>query len=158
MNAQTVKVKKKNSLEKRLLKWGGGFLLLALIAFAFMPRNGTEKYGLCKVFLELNIPYPLTLRILQVEEVGNRADIIYSDMDGFGYDTISRLRCQFSTLSNGNIVLKDYQFDDYKRPLEKKNKDIADFNRSIPTLMQNLPSLALPTPLPDNITDLKTSE
>lgn len=157
MNAKPTPVKKKDNT-KRLMMLAGAVVILLLTASFFMPHKGTERYGLCRVFLELSSPFPLSLRILEVEEVGGRTDIIYSDIDGFGYESVSRLRCIFSSQPDGSIVMKDYQFDDYKRPPEQKKRVISDFNRAIPTLMLNLPSLSIPAPLSDDIADLKISD
>jgi hypothetical protein len=155
MNVTLVTKTAKKSTQKKWIIGGSALVFVLLILALFMPAYGSERYGLCRVFLELSAPYPLTIRILQVDEVGPRTDIIYSDMDGFGYEAVSRLRCQFSSTPTGQIVLKDYIFDDYKRPPEEVASNIERFNKSIPILMENLPNLALPAPLSKDISALK---
>lgn len=74
---------------------GGLVVLILLIIIASQPRQGTMGYGICKVFLELNVPFPQTLGISKVLENRRMARIQYTHTDAFGQFKISRLECKY---------------------------------------------------------------
>lgn len=157
MSAKSVKQK---TIKKKLpwLKISGGLIVLILGVSLFMPQSGTERFGLCRIFLELNVPYPLTLRLLQVEETATNVDIIYSDLDGFGYESISKLRCKFGISPKGEKQMVDFQFDDYKRDPVEKAETLKHFNAALPTMLLTLPDLTYPDPISEDIAEYRAED
>lgn len=92
--------KRKQQKQKgnKLLIYGGigfVFLLLVFAAFSTPTRYGTVKYGICKIIMEQNVPFPDTLQVVQVVERPKFARILYSHTDAFGQYRFSKIQCNF---------------------------------------------------------------
>lgn len=92
--------KRKQQKQKgnKLLIYGGigfVFLLLVFAAFSTPTRYGTVKYGICKIIMEQNVPFPDTLQVVQVVERAKFARILYSHTDAFGQYRFSKIQCNF---------------------------------------------------------------
>lgn len=76
-----------------------GVVLLVLFAvYASMSttiRYGSVKYGICRIILEKNVPFPQTLQLARVIERAKYVRILYSHIDSFGQYRYSSIQCDF---------------------------------------------------------------
>lgn len=144
--------KRKKTIKRTLII---SFLLLFsyFVYFLFAPFKGTIAFGICKTFLELNIPYPDTLRLSEVSFTRNGSiKIWYTHIDSFGQFRMEPFICAFKKdEKTGGSVLGEVKMG--KVTLDPKAVD--SFNNSIPYLVTNPPDLTLPWPLPDSLEGLK---
>lgn len=90
------KTKKKTNWTLYLsIGFGVVAVITILIIIASQPRQGTLGYGVCKVLLNLNVPFPKTVNISAVRETGKLARIQYTHTDAFGQYQLSRIECQY---------------------------------------------------------------
>lgn len=80
----------------------GGVIAVILIIFVVhssMPqtRQGTWRYGVCKVFLERLSEYPSNLKILTVAEKQNAAQIGYISTNSYGSQESELIECFYNT-------------------------------------------------------------
>jgi len=123
----------------------------------FLPRFGTARYGICKVYLELHDPYPSFLEYVAAEEYGGAVIIDYNKTDAFGQRTLNRIRCNFNTTDpekSMEMVSVDVNGRLYESPIESP-EEIKKFAPGIPSLLVNKPSAVLPKGLPANVKDYK---
>jgi hypothetical protein len=166
MNQGTTAPKKTETKEERnkkrkkmIFRGGIGGVVLLIFGGLYMlsfPQQGTMAYGLCKTFLELNVRYPGTLHLSEVEMFTTSARIWYAQVDSFGEYRLEPIQCYFKpdeTEQVPFVMEKAYYSTTDLRPVEPKK--IAEFNRSLPVLFANPPNLDLPWKLPDSLGDLK---
>ena len=104
-------------------------------------------FGICKVFLELNVRYPNTLRINTVEEIGTFVRIWYTQTDSFGEYRMEPIQCYYKPDEKLGFILDKVTVRRREVDPEKVNR----FNKTIPIILQYPPDLTLPTPLPDSL-------
>ena len=126
-------------------------LIGLLISLGLMPHKGSKAFGTCKVFLELNVQYPDTLRLSGVKESANWVRIWYVQTDSFGEYKMERMQCFFKEHPEYGFELEKVTV----RRREIEQSKIDSFNRSLPVVFQNLPDLTLPSPLPTNLRSLQ---
>ena len=126
-------------------------LIGLLISLGLMPHKGSKAFGTCKVFLELNVQYPDTLRLSGVKESANWVRIWYVQTDSFGEYKMERMQCFFKEHPEYGFELEKVTV----RRREIEQSKIDSFNRSLPVVFQNLPDLTLPSPLPTNSRSLQ---
>ncbi len=145
----------KKKLRKKQIKRGGiGTLALLFIYWVytlFIPYEGTMAFGICKVFLELNVRYPNTLRISTVEETGTSVRIWYTQTDSFGEYRMEPIQCYFKPDEKYGFILEKITI----RRREVDPQRIENFNRILPVIFKYPPDLMLPTPLPDSLDGLQ---
>lgn len=134
----------------------GGVFLIIVIAVVVSAswetaRQGTWRYGLCKVFLERYSQYPTNIKILTTGEKQNSAQIGYLTTNSYGSRESQLMECFYNT-ANGRVELNKVTLD--RKPLPKSA--IKEFNKTIPIIMarQDL-NLDLPPRLSMTIEDLK---
>lgn len=148
--AQKEKAKKKNWF--RLAGSGVGVALLFwLINFLFTPFKGDARFGVCKVFLENYVRYPTHLRVSSVEDFGNSLRIWYAQTDAFGAYRLESMQCFFKYDEQRGTIVEKITVN--RLPVDQKRIDA--FNVVLPVVLQNLPDLTFPTPLPDSLGDLQ---
>jgi hypothetical protein len=136
-----IKVPKIN--EKRLFKFGGGgiaALMLIMMVFSCQPEEGGMTYGICSTFLELNTPYPETLRYRAVDQSTTVVWIEYTSIDPFGEYKIDRIECRFGAGPDGFARVTSISRG--RRPVDKEIVD--EFNRSLPAIVASNPNRILP--------------
>lgn len=126
---------------------GGLFLWWAYIAL-FTYGKSSMAYGVCKVFLEQQVEYPLELRYSSVQDFAQMVRIWYVQHDSFGSTRFEMIDCYFKKDGSG---LDKVEIN--RRQLE--NSLIESFNKSIPAIMAYPPDLTYPPGLPSNIKALK---
>lgn len=138
-------------------KWIGigiGAIIVLASLYAFLgpdTREGTWRYGACKVFLELSTTFPRTLSIIAVSENRNGAKIVYNQKNPYGHTQTQLMECTFRQEGN-QVSLSRVTID---RRAFHDEVLIADFNRSLPSVLANLPDLTYPKRPPSKLEDLK---
>lgn len=140
---------------KKLIKrsaWGGGALFFAYAIYwlFFIPFKGGMTYGICKTFLELNLPFPSTMGIARVEDFGMSVRIWYTHIDAFGEYRMEPIQCFFRQDPERGPVIDKITIR--RREIEKSI--VETFNSVLPAIAANPPDLTIPAPPPDNLRDL----
>ncbi|MCK6418834.1 MAG: hypothetical protein L6Q57_07855 [Alphaproteobacteria bacterium] len=140
---------------KSLIIAGGtlfGVILAGLLFNSFMaPKKGGMPYGLCRVFLELQVQYPETLRIGMVEVFKDSTRIWFTQIDGFGSYRNEPIQCYFHREDGRGWVMDRALIS--RRAVDPRR--IAAFNRSLPVFSEYPPDLTLPYEVPNQLRDLK---
>lgn len=153
--AQSSIQKKKQLAKKKKIKRGatfGGIAVLAYIIYLlFVPYKGSMAFGICKVFLEMNVQYPEHLRYSTVEEFDMWVRIWYTQTDAYGQYRLEPIQCFFKPDERYGFILDKVTV----RRREVDRKKVTEFNKTIPLIVANPPDLTLPTPLPDTLKNLR---
>ncbi len=152
------KLKEKRAKEKKQrLKQGliFGFLGLFgwLLYYLFAPFQGGISYGICKTYLELNIPYPQTLLLSEVVITrGGSVRIWFTHIDAFGSYRLDSFQCTFAV---DEQTKASYLAEVKIGKLNIDPIEVERFNVSIPYLVANPPDLTLPVPIPDSLQSIE---
>lgn len=148
-------LKSAKTLKTKRIKQGalGSFILFLIwiIYMLFVPYKGGMTFGVCKVFLELYVPYPSTLRLSTVDDLGSSVRIWYTHSDSFGQYQLEPIQCFYREDPNLPFALDRVTV----RRRELDAARIETFNHSLPTIFANPPDLSLPWPLEDSLKDLQ---
>ncbi|MFP4313782.1 MAG: hypothetical protein ACLFR0_05585 [Alphaproteobacteria bacterium] len=146
---------KKKALRKKRLKQAVILFFIALIGygiwFLFKPFKQGMNYGICKVFAELQVPYPYTIYYSEVIEFSDSVRIWFSYLDSFGDYRLVPIQCYFAPHER-------YGFGVSQVTIGRREIDpdvVERFNASIPAIVSNPPDLIYPTPLPNDPADLQ---
>jgi hypothetical protein len=146
----TKKTKKKMRMRTKVALSVIG-VLSVLIWFGMQPIVGTIRYGICKTFIELQIPYPPTLQINTVEEYEQAVRIYFSHIDAFGSSRLNMIECSFRPDPRTGLALERVRLNREDLPEE----DLKSFNLTIPFIIQNPPDLRLPVFKGEDLMHLK---
>ena len=116
----------------------------------FIPYKGTMAFGICKVFLELNVQYPSTIEVSNVEEFATSVRVWYSHSDSFGEFRMEPIQCYFKADEELGFILDKVTVRRREIDPELVNK----FNQSLAVVLQNPPDLTLPPPPDDSLKNL----
>jgi hypothetical protein len=127
------------------------FLLAYGIYWLFKPFEKGLSFGVCKVFIELSVPYPDSIHYSEVIEFADSVRVWYSYYDTFGDFRLQQTQCFFAPdekygMSVSSILVGRLEVDPEK---------VALFNNSLPSIFKNPPDLTYPEPLPNDIGQLK---
>lgn len=139
-------VDKKKKRNRKLWWSGGGFLLFCLAIYALYKPQATIHYGVCKVYLELNEPYPQKMKYLAMEDFGQMVRVIYRKIDSFGLVSVNVAECTFK-IENNRVTPYLLSVDingKYKTYRAEEPARIEAFNKSVPVIEQNPPDLSIP--------------
>lgn len=155
---------RKKALSTEGIKYGVGGVITIFILFAIIqsctPRKGTLLYGICKSFLELQIPYPETIYYARVEQYRKALRIYYNHLDSFGQYQREMIECSFYQDDVKGIQVESIYIDSIK-PITKKERAVGKgrlyqvekeyidlFNNSLSpaAIMSQDPDLILPKP------------
>ncbi len=115
--------------------------LLALLGiYSCQPRKGSMAYGICSTFLELNTPYPETLRFTDLEGSKTAVRIYFTNIDPFGEFKQEMIECTFGP--DEKMGMKLSQVMRNRRLVDPQL--VRDFNITLPTIMASDPYLILP--------------
>lgn len=146
--------KKKAARKKRMKKLitYGVILLVGYGAWMlFKPFKKGMNYGICKVFIELQVPYPYTLYYSEAIDFADYIRVWFSYLDSFGDYTLTKAECYFGPHEK-------YGFGLTRVIIGKREIDpeiVEKFNSSIPAIVTNPPDLTYPTPLPNDPKNLQ---
>lgn len=132
--------------------------VVVMIVQSCTPRKGTILYGMCKSFLEVQIPFPETIEHSFVEQYRKAIRIYFTHTDPFGQYQMEYIECSFFQDAAKGVQLESVYFDHVKKITETtrapgkgrlyavKEKHIEMFNnsRSPAAIVKNNPDLTLP--------------
>jgi len=147
--------------KKKKLYWAGGLSFFALIiAMAMVPAQGSIRYGICKVYIELNELYPEQIKYLSVED-GDPVKVFYKKVDPFGVSSVNSMECYFKRDNTGNFLNEISKIDingKYSKYEAEKPENIKKFNTGIGAIIANPPDLSIPSFSQNDISRYKESE
>lgn len=133
--------------KSKKLWWGlGGFLVILCVMLYFHTPQAGITYGVCKVYIELNEPYPEDLKYLSLFDAGKYLEIKYRKVDPFGVISINTARCVFRE-ENGAITpyLSSFDLNGKYRKYQAESPDkVKLFNNSVPAIVAHPPNLDIP--------------
>ena len=143
---QSAKPAQKKKKDVRIFWIAGiGIALLGLLVFLYKPQ-ATIHYGVCKVYLELNEPYPEKIKYLSLEDFGDSIRIIYRKIDPFGTVSVNIASCTY-LIEDGVVTpyLTAVDINGKNKSYEmEKQERIEAFNKSVPTIEAYPPDLTIP--------------
>lgn len=143
--------KKKRSSNRKKIFAGVAVLLGLIIYVGLQPLVGTPRYGVCRTFIELQLPYPETLQVNVVEESALAVRVYFSHIDAFGSSRLNMIECEYKTDRNLGLVLSSVYLNRVEMPKEM----VTMFNYTVPFVLANPPDLRLPRFRSDSLMDLK---
>lgn len=150
---------KKKKQRKRLIIAGVVCVLSYGVWWLFKPWQGGITFGVCKVFLELYVQNPRSLRLSTVDDFGDTVRIWFTQVDSFGEYRMEPIQCHFrhatpeDQLKYGNVSFVLDKVTVSRRELDPQR--VARFNAAIPGIVANPPDMTLPTPLADSLQGLQ---
>ena len=160
-----IKQKPKTKKINKKWLWGGIAVVSFLIFTVLYPQQGTTQYGICRTFIELSEQYPKEVTPLSVDDfirLGGPVKITYKKIDPFGIGSVNTIECTFKrdpTTGVPTTELQGVDINGKNRVYNAENTDyIARFNKGIPAILENMPSLDLPSFSLDNLAEYKDSE
>jgi hypothetical protein len=126
-------------------------LVIVLVVYAMQPKEGSMAYGICASFLELNIPYPHTVRHTDIEGSRTAVRIYFTHIDPFGEFKLQTIECKFGPDPNTGFRVTQIAFDPNRiNPATRQPVNLVDkktierFNMSLATIMASDPYRVLP--------------
>lgn len=145
----------KNLKKKTLLKRGGiglGVVLLGLlISMFFAPMKSTMAYGICKVFVEMRLQYPPTMKVNSVDTFSTSVRIWYTYTDSFGEYILEPIQCYYKPHETLPFALEKITI----RRREIAQDTVEAFNKILPVIFANPPDLTIPKPPKPGLKNLK---
>ncbi len=145
------KKKKKKSLEVKISwkKIGIGlavFFIGGLYYFGIQPIiiTGSQYFGVCRTYVELNVQFPSELRFIDVRErikkEGMLVEVEYMTYDSYGQHLANRGSCFFKRNEQQQVYLDSFRLKrgvsarKYLFAIEDPEK-IKSFNNTVPFLL-----------------------
>lgn len=144
------KKRKPMSTAKKIVLGVVAFLSL-IIFYGLQPLVGTPRYGACRTFIELQLPYPGTLQINYVDESATAVRVYYAYIDAFGSSKMNMIECEFRNDPRHGLVFSNVMVN--RQPVAREQID--SFNATMSYVLQNPPDLRLPKFRSDSLRDLK---
>lgn len=126
-------------------------LFCYLVYWLVKPYKSDMKYGICKVFIELQVPYPYTLYFSEVIDFNDSVRVWFSHYDSFGDYRLMPVQCYFGAHETYGMGLKRITIG--RREIDPEV--VARFNHSLPAVFAYPPDLVYPTPLPNDPAQLQ---
>ncbi len=142
--------KKKNN---RILMAIGGFAFLCYAGWwLFKPVKADARYGVCYTLLELNIPYPNTLRVIEIRNrITGAMTMWFNHIDAFGNYRTEEFTCGlFYNQDIGGFELRNMRVN----KVDVSDQKIASYNKSLIYINQNPRILNAPYDITGNLYDL----
>ena len=139
--------------KKKKLKIVGG-VLLALALFLWwglQPLKAGMVYGLCRSYLETELRYPTTYKIVQYDEYGTSMRLFYTYVDEYGGHRADMIECIAQPDPVNGYVVGDIKINRESIGPEK----VALFNKAIPGIIAANPDLRIPKYRGDDLQSLK---
>jgi hypothetical protein len=143
--------KKKKKLFNLGLAFAGLCFFIWALSYLFTPYKGDERFGVCKVFLENTVRFPMHLRLSSVEDFGTSIRIWYAQTDAFGAFKLESIQCFYKSDEQRGTFIEKITIN--RRAIDQSRVDA--FNAILPIVLQNLPDLTYPSPLPNSLNALK---
>ncbi len=128
--------------EKHIFYAVGGVVLLFVILglFSCQPKKGNMAYGICSTFLELNTPYPQTLRYTDLAVSGTAVRIYFTSIDPFGQYQQEMIECTYGP--DEKVGLRLNQVTRNRRPVDPEI--VRKFNETLPAVIKSDPYRVMP--------------
>lgn len=152
--AQKLASQKKLQKKKRFKKiaiLSGVLFFCYIVYWGLAPFQGTVGFAVCKTFLELNLSYPSTLRISEVNYLRDGSiRLWFTHIDAFGSYRMEPFQCFYKPdEATGAILLEKIKIG----TADKVFIDpvvVESYNKYLPFLMASKElDLTAPAPLPD---------
>lgn len=144
-----VPAKKKS---RKLLYAAIAIAILSLIIYVgLIPPKGSIKFGICQVFIEKTLSYPLQFRVVSAYEKPNEVRMEYTTINEYGEYMLSQVACVFRPDPVTTWALTEVQVSRKKLPQEM----VDAFNPTIPAILLNPPDLTLPYVPSEKLIDLQ---
>lgn len=131
---------------------------LFVIIQSCTPRKGSILFGMCSAFIEINVPFPETVRHIYVEQYRKAVRIYYTHVDSFGQTLQEDIECSFFQDPYKGVQLELVYFNNIKdvtkkSPVPGKGKlyqveqehiDLFNNSKSPSAIINSKPDLALP--------------
>lgn len=104
--AVSKKTDEQRARERKFILFGilGIIAVFALWSlYSAKPKNGPMTYGVCATLLELETPYPETIRHIALEGSASTIRIYFTTIDPFGQLKIEMFECKYSMDDRNNI-------------------------------------------------------
>ena len=135
------RIKKEKNFRQIMYGVGAALLLITLFGiYSCQPKKGSMAYGICSTFLELNTPYPETLRFTDLEGSRTAVRIYFTNIDPFGEFKQEMIECTFGP--DEKMGMKLAQVMRNRRLVDPEL--VREFNLTLPTIMASDPYLVLP--------------
>lgn len=146
------KPKKKRKLSgKKIAALLVGGVVCFILYVGFQPIKGTINFAICRVFAERNLVYPSTMRVMAAQERPQDVRLDVASVNQFGESMVTQVTCNFHTDAANLHRLSSVLINRRK----VSEREVAIFNTTIPYILANPPSLALPAPTPVALVDLQ---
>lgn len=128
------KTKSKKKKANWKLRLGIPFVLLVVfIWYGTRPILGTQDYALCRTFVELQLKYPQTLKILSSRKFQAEERVHYVYIGPYGERKIEIMSCKFGTdAETGQKIMVEATLN--RRPMPEKA--IRGFNQGLPYISE----------------------
>lgn len=156
------KLKKRKKLQRKLmtkrgLQFFGGLLFAYILWLGFKPFKASAEYGICYTMLELQIPYPDSL---YVSEVNTKRDgsmeMWYTHIDAFGGYRMESLICRVEYFQDPNTNVSTPKVTELRfNKINWDSKRLAYINSAMPYFIANPLIKNYPAALPDSLADLQ---
>ncbi len=139
--------------KKKIALWSIVALLFGLWYWGTQPIYiiGTQFFGVCRTYIELNVQYPSELRFVDIRERGPDVAVEYITIDSFGQYIVHRGTCMFKREETGQIVM-DYFYlrrgmsdREFIFAIEDPEK-VRKFNLTVPFLLESEINLVIRGP------------
>lgn len=117
-------------------------VITLLSIYGCQPKKASMAYGLCSTFLELNTPYPQSLKYTGLEGSRTAVRIYYTSTDPFGQYKQEMIECKFGP--DEKMGMKITEVLRNRRPMDAEA--IKKFNLTLPIIMASDPYLVAPGP------------
>lgn len=139
---------KKAKLNRLKLIISGVVLFFSLIIwYGLQPIRGTIHVGICRTYIEMQIPYPISMQLTDVSWFQQALRMYYTHTGPFGQTRSDMAECIF----NADLTLSEVSIN--RQPISPAR--LQAFNATIPAIIQNNPDLLLPQSGRNDLASLK---
>jgi hypothetical protein len=141
--AASKKTDEQRAKERKFIIFGvlgliGVFVLWSL--YSMKPKNGPITYGICATLLELETPYPQTIRHIALEGSASTIRIYFTTIDPFGQLKIEMFECKYATDHQGQMRVTDL----IRNRQSMGGDAVTRANNMLPVIMSSDPYRIMP--------------
>jgi len=119
-----ISLKEKLGSTKTIVQGTIGVVVILIILMIFQscaPRKANILYGMCRSFLELQVPFPETIEQKEIELYRTAVRMNYTHLDGFGEYRLEMIECSFEQHPQNGVQLNTVFFN-YVKPSTSKER------------------------------------
>lgn len=148
--AQKKKQERKKKFKRIIYLGIAGFLGYG-VYWLVKPYQSGMEYGVCKTFVEQNVPYPKTIYYSEVIPFNDSVRIWFSHNDSFGEFRLEPIQCYFGAHEQYGMGITRITIG--RREIDPEI--VERFNHGLPAIFAYPPDLVYPTPLPNDPAELQ---